>query len=210
MIVLEVEQGTVEWHLARCGIPTASMFKSIITPTGKASTSAKTYMNQILADWKAGKPVDPWEGNKFTEIGTERESESRALYELLTDNVVNEVGFCFKDEQRLVGASPDGLVGNEGLVEFKNPKGSTLIGYMLEGKVPSGYIPQVQGQLWVTGRQWCDFMAYHPEIGHVLYRVERDEKFITLIAERLDGFISTMLEKRNQLSPVKKTADEAA
>jgi len=199
MIRLDMEQGSSEWHLARGGIPTASMFKSILSPTGKPSTSAKGYMNQLLADWKAGKPVDPWEGNKFTDIGTERESESRDLYQLLTDNEVTEVGFCFKDDDRLVGCSPDGLCGDDGLVEFKNPKGSTLIGYMLDGKLPNNYIPQVQGQLWVTDRKWCHFLAYHPDVGHVMYRVERDEEYIKLLSEAVSKFIRIMLEKRTLL-----------
>ncbi len=112
MIIVDVEQGTDEWFAARTGIPTASMFDKIITPTGKKSTSAKAYMNQLLADWYVGRPVDPWEGNKFTEIGNERESESRDLYAFLTDNTVEEVGFCLYDEQALIGCSPDGLVGD--------------------------------------------------------------------------------------------------
>jgi hypothetical protein len=203
MIVLDMEQGTDEWLKARSAIPTASMFSSIITSTGKASTSAKAYMNQLLAEYVAGGPVDAWEGNKYTEIGTEREPESRALYSLLTDNEVNEVGFCFKDQTRLVGCSPDGLVGDSGLVEFKNPKASTLIGYKLAKKLPSGYVPQVQGQMWVTGREWCDFMTYHPNIGHFMIHVDRDEKFITTMSGLINKFIEEMLEKRELLMRVK-------
>lgn len=199
MITIDCPQNSAEWHKARSGIPTASMFSSIITPTGKASTSAQTYMNQLLADYIAGKPVDPWEGNKYTDIGTEREPESRSLYELFTDNTVESVGFVYKDEKRLVGCSPDGLVGDDGLVEFKNPKGSTLIGYKLKGGLPSNYKPQVQGQLWITGRQWCDFMAYHPDLGHYLHREERDEQYITIMSGLVSKFIITMLEQRKLL-----------
>ena len=200
MIILDIEQGTDEWLKARSAIPTASMFSSIITSTGKASTSSKTYMNQLLAEHIAGGPVDAWEGNKFTSIGTEREPESRALYSLITDNDVNEVGFVFKDDKKLVGCSPDGLVGDNGLVEFKNPKASTLIGYKLANKIPAGYIPQIQGQLWVTGRDWCEFMAYHPDIGHFFIRADRDEKYITTMSGMINKFIDEMLEKREKLT----------
>ncbi len=204
MIISEYPQGSEEWLLERAFIPTGSCFGKIISSTGKASASAKAYMNELLANYEAGKPVDVWEGNKFTEIGTEREPESRDLYSFLTDNEVVEVGLCFKDDKKMVAVSPDGLVGNDGLVEFKNPKASTLIGYRLAGKLPSTYVPQVQGQLWVTGRQWCDFMVNHPDIEHFMIRVERDEKFITSLAGLVNKFIEEMLEKRELLTQSKK------
>lgn len=199
MIICEHEQGSDEWFMDRCGIPTASMFSCIITSTGGASTQSTAYMNQLLAEWKAQKPVDQWKGNKFVDIGKEREPESRALYEFLTDNTVTEVGLCLRNEDRTVGASPDGLVGDSGCVEFKNTKGSTLIGYQLSKKLPSTHKAQVQGQLWVTGLEWCDYLAYHPDIGHVMYHVERDEKYITQMSGRINKFIELMLKKRKQL-----------
>lgn len=203
MIELDMEQGTEEWHQARLGIPTASMMSSIITSTGKASTSAATYMNQLLADWKAGKTVDNWEGNKFTEIGHEREPEITSLYELITEQKVEPIGFCFKDESKLVGCSPDGLVGADGLVEFKNPKGSTMIKYLLDDKVPTEYKVQVHAQMWITGREWCDFMIHHPDLGHKIIRVERDEQFITAMSGMVSKFITKMLEKRKLLEEYK-------
>lgn len=196
MIILEMEQGSPEWHEARCSIPTASMMSSIITSTGKPSTSAMTYMYQLLANWKAGKPVEAWEGNKFTEIGHEREPESRMLYELLTGMTVDEVGFCFKDEKRMVGCSPDGLVGDAGLVEFKNPKGSTFMKYVFEDRVPTEYKVQVQAQMWITDREWCDFMFQHPDLGHKIIRAERDEAFITKMSGMVSKFNTDMLAKR--------------
>ena len=199
MIICEHDQGTHEWFMDRCGIPTASMFSHIITSTGAASTSSNAYMNQLLAEWKAQKPVDQWKGNKFIDIGKEREPESRALYEFLTDNKVTEVGLCLRNEDKLVGASPDGLVSDSGCVEFKNPKGSTMISYELSAKLPSIYKAQVHGQLWVTGLDWCAFLAYHPDLGHVMYHIERDEKYITLMSGRVNKFIELMLKKRKQL-----------
>jgi hypothetical protein len=206
MIISDNPQGSDEWLLERSCIPTGSCFNKIISSTGKSSTSSKAYMNELLANYEAGKPVDAWEGNSFTQIGTEREPESRDLYSFLTDNEVTEVGLCFKDDKKLVAVSPDGLVGDDGLVEFKNPKASTLIGYRLANKLPSTYVPQVQGQLWVTDRQWCDFMVNHPDIEHFMIRVERDEKFIKSLESALSDFIDEMLEKREQLNQIKKAA----
>ena len=199
------EQYSEEWWAARLGIPTASMMGNIITPTGKASTSAETYMNQLLADWFAGHPVDQWKGNKFTEIGHEREADTRALYAFLTDNEVTETGFHTKGDM-LVGCSPDGLVGDSGMVEFKNPKGSTVIGYLLSNKMPGQYIPQVQSSLWILEREWCDFMYSHPDITHKVIRVHRDEKYIETLAGLTAGFISKMLEKRALLEKYRAAA----
>lgn len=203
MIILDIPQNTDEWHQARLGIPTASMMSSIITSTGKASTSAKTYMNQLLADWVAGKPVDNWEGNKFTEIGHDREQEVVSLYQLITDNTIEPIGFCFKDENRQVGCSPDGLVDENGLFEQKNPKGSTMIKYLLNSNPPAEYKVQVQAQLWITGREWCDFMVHHPDLGHKLWTIERDEQFITTMSGMVSKFNTEMLEKRKKLESYK-------
>lgn len=199
MIIIDIPQNTPEWDLARNGITTASMMDKIITSTGKASTSAKTYMNQLLADWYAGKSVDNWEGNKFTEIGHERESEVIDLYQFITERTIEQIGFCFKDDKRDVGCSPDGLVGDDGLFEQKNPKGSTMIKYLLDSKPPTEYRVQVQAQLWITGRSWCDFMVHHPDIGHKIWRIERDESFITIMSGMVSKFNAEMLEKRKKL-----------
>jgi len=184
----------------RLGIPSASMFDKIITSTGKPSASSKTYMNQLLADWFAGHPVDAFDGNVFTEAGNEREAESRALYELITGEEVQEIGFCYLNEDRLVGCSPDGLVGEDGLLEIKNPKGSTFIEYYLSDKEPSKYKPQIQGQLWITGRDWCDFMFRHPDLDLRIIRVYRDNEYIQRMEELVFKFIERMLKYREMLT----------
>jgi len=200
------EQGTEAWHLDRLGIPTASMFKSIIASTGKPSTSAKTYMNALLADWEAGKPVDAFEPTQAMQTGTERETEARGLYQFIADTEVSETGFWFKDDKKLVGCSPDGLIDDNGLIEIKCPKASTLIGYRLDGKCPATYVPQVQGQMWVMDKEYCDFLVWHPDIKHMLIRVERDEKFITSLSGLISKFIDTMLEKREILTKTSEVA----
>ncbi len=206
MIKIDCEQQSDEWFKARAGIPSASNFAKIITATGKPSTSAKTYINEVLADWFLGTQAETYT-NDWMQRGIELEPEAREMYKLISRNEVEQVGFCFKDEKRLVGASPDGLISDKGLVEIKCPKASTVISYMLDGGLPAKYKQQVQGQLWITGREWCDFAAYHPDMPLYLVRVNRDERYIKMIDELVSDFIETMLEKRKQLQPQKELYD---
>lgn len=199
-------QGSEEWHLDRLGIPTASMFKSIITSTGKPSTTANTYMNALLADWLAGKPVDKFEPTQAMQNGTDREAEARDLYSFITNNEVTETGFWFKDERKLTGCSPDGMISENGLIEIKCPKASTLVGYKLANKLPADYVPQVMGQMWVMDAEYCDFFVYHPDIEHFYIRINRDEKYISQVEAEVNKFIDKMLEKREKLTQNKKAA----
>ena len=204
MIIDNSEQGTDEWLMARLGIPTTSNFSKIFGASGKPSTQAKGYMNSLLADYIAGYPVDQIDKTEWMARGNELEGEARDTYCFLTDNDVEQVGLVYLDEKKLVGCSPDGLVGDHGLNEIKCPKASTLVEYLLNGKLPSTYKPQVQGQLWVTGREWCDFFAYHPDIEtQFLLRVYRDEKYISGLSDAVLSFVGEMLEKREKLSKLK-------
>ena len=187
MQIVKVEQGTEEWLKARSGIPTASEFSKLITPLGKPSTSINGYVNQVLAEIIVGGDVETWEGNKWTERGNELEPEAVEMYEFTYDVEVEEIGFC-KDDDNKMGCSPDRLVGEEGLLEIKCPAPATHVDYLLNSKLPNKYIPQVQGQMLVTGRKWCDWMSYHPEMLPVIIRVERDEDYINSIRERIVVF----------------------
>ena len=210
MIIVDCEQGSPEWHQIRHGIPSTSMFGNIITPNGKASESSGPYIKQLAAEWLAGGPVDQFRGNKYTEDGKNREPEGAALYEVLSDKLLKSVGFIFRNEDRLVGSSTDGLVADfdsgeiVGIFEQKNPKASTMVDYLPMKEMPPHYKPQVQGELWVTDLDWCDFMVYHPDIGHKVWRVGRDEKYITLMSGYVNKFIERLLKKREQLRPYKR------
>ena len=92
------------------------------------------------------------------------------------------------DDRKLFGASPDGLIGEDGLIEIKCPIASTMCGYLLENKLPTEYFPQIQGQLFITGRKWCDFVAYYPGLRPLILRVVRDEVFIGKLASSLEIF----------------------
>lgn len=193
MITLEIEQGTQEWMDARAGIPTASNFDKIVTADGKPSKQREKYMYTLAAERIVGKATESYQNDAMAR-GVEMEAEARALYEILTDRSVVEVGLCYKDEKRLIAASPDGLVGEDGGIEIKCPLSYTHVGYLLDGKLPSEYFQQVQGQLYVTGRKWVDFMSYFPGLRPLLVRVERDEKFITALDIELQVFLKQLDE----------------
>lgn len=198
MIVHNCEQGSPEWHEVRMGIPTASEFDKLLTPTGKPSASIKGLVYKKLAETFTGKPADGFEGNAHTERGKELEPDAIAFYEMQNGLDTVRVGFV-TDDARTMGCSPDCLVGEEGLLEIKCPAPSTHVEYMLNG-LDKGYYPQIQGQLLVTGRKWVDWMSYHPEMPPVIIRVERDNEYLASLSAALATFTRTMEEAKIKLT----------
>lgn len=168
-----VEQRSPEWFNLRIGKFTASTFKNLF-----AGSNTQTYKNEIyrVVFERLTKKSPENVVTEYMQRGTELEPEARSVYELETGNNVKEPGFFELNEW--IGASPDGLIREDGLIEIKCPKYSTMIEYMIKNKVPSEYIWQIQGQLWVTERKWCDFVAYHPDLPILIIRVLRDENKI--------------------------------
>lgn len=198
MKLIECHQGSPEWLKARLGIPTASEFDKIFTPTGKASTQAETYANTMVAEWLTGMPGEDYLG-EWMQRGRELEAEARAFYRAFeATEEVREVGFIVRDDERS-GASPDSLVGEKGGLEIKCPKPSTHIGYLLSNKVPTKYITQLQGQMWVAELEWVDFISYCPNIEPVLIRVKRDEPYILKLARAVGEFNKLVDEKKQVL-----------
>lgn len=190
MRIVVAEQRSPEWFAARLGVPSASQFGKIITPTGKRSTQADGYLNKLVAEILTGES-EYQEPNDAMIRGTVLEPEARAYYELIGGQV-EEVGFCLHEDG--FGCSPDGLVGSQGLLEIKCPLAHTHVEYLREGVLPGLYVPQVQGQLLVTGREWCDFLSYHPDMKPLLIRVERDEKFIQTLHDALREMVEQINE----------------
>jgi len=206
MQVHNVEQGTEDWLKLRLGVPTSSCFDKIITPTGKPSTQLSAYANKLIAEWLCGEPLDCYE-NDWMKRGTELEPQARAFYEMVNDAEVRKVGFV---TDHGVGCSPDGLV-DDGLLEIKCPAPHTHVDYLLTNKVPTKYFPQVQGQMFVTGAAWCDFLSYHELMPPVLIRVERDDKFISTLKKHIEVLLETIIDRKAILSerginPVKEAA----
>jgi hypothetical protein len=144
MITLNVEQNSPEWFEARCGIPTASSFKEIFTSQGKPSASATNYMHKLLAEWLTGSKTEIKQ-TEWMERGSLMEDEARAWYEFQTGNAVMQVGLVYKDETKMIACSPDGLISYGNGLEIKCPAAHTHVKYLLANKLPSEYVPQVQG-----------------------------------------------------------------
>ena len=199
MIVLNHDQGSAEWVEARLGIPTASEFKRILTPTGKLSTSRDGYMAELLAEWALGEPVTEFGGNDWTERGQALEPDARACYAFQADCEPQHVGFVLRDKGRMCGASPDALVGSDGLLELKCPMAGKHLLYLARNELPLEYVPQVQGQLWITGREWCDFMSYYPSLPPFIKRIAPDARFQAALDEYMPLFIEELLTGRGRL-----------
>ena len=190
MKVIDCIQGSEQWHLAKCGIPSASNFDKIITTDGKRSKSAEKYLYQLAGEKIIGKPEESYQNNDMLR-GQEMEAEARQLYELTTEETVTQVGFCIDNGY---GCSPDGLVGKDGLLEIKCPKLSTHVSYLLANKLPTEYYQQVQGQLLVTGRKWVDFVSYFPAIKPFIIRVVPDKEFQKALRVELELFCEELTE----------------
>lgn len=199
MITLDMEQGTSEWFAARLGIPTASEAGKIITAGGKKSTQAGMYANKLIAEWLSGEPCT-FNPTEWIERGKAMEEQARAFYEFQQDIEVYQVGFCYGDESRMWGCSPDGLIADDGMIEIKCPSPWYHVEYLLGGdKMPSTYVPQVQFSLMVTGREWCDFISYHDELPPAIVRVTPDTDYQKTLAEALAKFTSDLQTKRDKM-----------
>ena len=196
MRIMDCEQGSARWIAVRLGLPTCSRFDAIITPaTRKPSKSAWGYRDELLAEWILGQPLD-WGTTAWTERGTGLEAEARAFYELQKDVEVRQVGFILRDDG-MVGGSPDGLVGEDGGLEIKCFGAKHHVACLLGEDVAT--LTQVQGNLWLSGREWWDVLAYNPAMPHRLIRVHRDEAYIKDLASAVDAFVTNLLAARERI-----------
>ena len=199
MNVLECEQGTTEWREARLGIPTASAFKRILTPTGKGSSSAEGYLAELLAEWALGEPISEFVGNEWTERGHMLEPEARTYYSFHRDLDVDTVGFIYRDDAHMSGCSPDGMVGEDGLLELKCPSAGKHLLWLSRGRVPPEHKMQAQGALWVSGRAWLDWMSFYPNFPPLLIRVMPDPKIQSALDVAIPEFITQVIAGRERL-----------
>jgi hypothetical protein len=191
MIKHSCEQNTPEWDKLRASMPTASAFSKLITSTGAPSTSMKKYAEQLAGEKFAGKSLDAWEGNQYTERGHEVEPEAVLAYEMMMDVDTEKVGFVTDDLMQW-GCSPDREVGKPGLLEIKClPKlHIEAIRYIkATGKIPPKFVQQTQGQLFVTGKEWCDLFLYHADLPTKIVRVYPDPKIIAGLEKQLRACI---------------------
>lgn len=198
MIISEHAQGTPEWLAERAGIPTSSSFDMIVTSQGKPSKQREKYLYTLAAERITGVKAEHHQSQAMLN-GIEREAEAREYYEFITGYEVEQVGACFPDARKRWASSPDGLVGEPGLLEIKCPLAHTHIGYLLDKKLPTAYSVQIQGQLLVTGRLWVDFLSYYPGLPHFLIRVEKDKFLQERLNVELESFVTELDEITEKL-----------
>ena len=203
----EVVQGSDQWFAIRIGKVTASRVADILAKTKSGySTSRDNYMAQLVCERLTGQKADGFT-NAAMQWGTETEPLARAAYEALKDVLVDEVGFVPHPTIKMAGASPDGFVGQDGLIEIKCPNTATHIDTLLSESVPTKYFTQMQFQLACTGREWCDFVSFDNRLPEELQlfvkRVPRDDTYIKLMESEIVQFIAELDDKINKLMKVK-------
>jgi len=196
-----MEQGSPEWFDVKRGKISASGISNVLAKgkKGELSKTREKYFEEIFIERITG-ITDKGYSNYNMENGTETEPLARDAYGMLTLTNVQEVGFVEVNEW--LGCSPDGLVGDDGLIEIKSPLAKTHYHTIKKDSVPTQYIPQIQCQLYVTGRQWCDFVSFNqywtPKPIYVK-RVERDEEKIKQIAVEVEIFIDELKELESKV-----------
>ncbi len=195
MIKVKVEQGSDEWLAVKAGVASASSFDRLVTASMKPSSQADDYLYELVAEYITGekKFIRP---SYWMERGTNMEPQARAMYELITGNNVEQVGFVFRDRTKLVGCSPDGLVGSKGL-EMKCPAPINHISYLLQDICPKQYLPQVQGSMWNTGLHEWDFMSFHPDYDPFIVTIERDPDWMKAFDAIIPPFAKRLKVVRN-------------
>ncbi|MBS1725002.1 MAG: YqaJ viral recombinase family protein [Armatimonadetes bacterium] len=212
-MTIDLIQGSDEWLAARCGKVTASRMADLLakTKTGYGASRAN-YMAELIAERLTGQPAE-----KFTspamQWGTANESDARSAYEFHADCDVIEVGFVPHPGILMAGASPDGLVAADGLVEIKCPNTATHIDTLLSGVVAGKYITQMQFQMACTGRRWCDFVSFDPrmpaDLRLFVRRIERDDAAIADMEAEIVKFLAELDGKVSALRAAKPLARAA-
>ena len=199
---ISAEQGTDAWHQMRLGKVTASRMADVLSKgkSGESASRAK-YRTELVVQRLTGLPSESFT-NAAMEWGTQTEPQARVAYEIATSNFVEQVAFIDHPTIKWFGCSPDGLVGN-GLIEIKCPNSSTHIDYLMDGKPPSKYIPQMQCQMAVTGSRWCDFVSFDPRLPDDLQlfvvRLDRDDEYIKEMEVEVEKFLSEVEDTLTKL-----------
>lgn len=204
---MESQQRTDEWYDIRLGKATASRFADVLatTKTGEAA-ARRNYRAQLVIERLTGIPTESY-SNAAMEWGVENEPVAKLAYEAETGNEVVDEFFC-EHPVLLAGCSPDGLIGKDGLIETKCPNTATHMETLHRGDIPPNYVPQVQGQLWITERKWCDFVSFDPRLPRnaqlFIKRVERDEEYISELAEKVSAFLEEVQAEVDYVSAYRR------
>ncbi|MCY1235254.1 putative phage-type endonuclease [compost metagenome] len=205
----QIVQGTAEWHKLRLGKVTASRVADVIARTQKGyGASRANYAAQLITERLTGLPTEGFT-NAAMQWGTEMEPEARSAYEFFRAEDVVQVPFVGHPTIGEAGASPDGLVGPDGLVEIKCPNTATHIETLLNKEVASKYVTQMQWQMACTGRGWCDFVSYDPRLPESMrffcQRVHRDDAMIAGLEVEVVAFLN---EVRGKVVELRRLYDQ--
>jgi len=199
-----MEQGSTEWLQARCGSLGASQINEALATTKSGwGASRENLKNRIIAERLTGIPAETFK-NAAMEWGTAQEDNARKAYEAHTGVFVDEMGIAYHPVLKHTHASPDGLVGDDGLIEIKCPNTTTHIETLKAKKAPSKYINQMMWQMRCTDRQWCDFVSFDPRLPSHLQlfvtRVERDEAIIADLEAKVTEFLTEVEKEIERLN----------
>ncbi|MFJ4117500.1 lambda exonuclease family protein [Pseudomonas psychrophila] len=198
-IISNVEQGAPEWLALRLGIVTCSELDTLlVNGKGEAGLGAGafTYMDTLIGERITGEAADPFTGNRHTERGHELEGTGRQLFEAQTGVTTQQVGIILNHG---IGYSPDSLIGEDGLCEIKTKLPKFQVGVILGNEIPKDHIAQCQGGLWVSEREWIDFVSYWPGMPLFIKRAYRDEAMIRKLSERVKTFYEILDERMNKV-----------
>lgn len=210
MIYRDIPQGSDQWHQLRLGKVTASRVSDVVARTKTGWGAGRTnYMAQLIAERLTGEPTDSYI-NAAMQHGIDTEPQARAAYEFYRDVEVDQITFADHSDIPMSGASPDGLVLNDGMLEIKCPNTSTHIDYLINKKVPKKYVDQMQWQMACLGKYWADFLSFDPRMPENLrlwiVRVERDQKRIDELTEGVIQFLSELDDKITKLQAISEAA----
>tara|TARA_R110000868_G_scaffold204368_1_gene452442 strand:+ start:269 stop:868 length:600 start_codon:yes stop_codon:yes gene_type:complete len=186
-----MEQGSLEWLALRAGKVTASRVSDVMAKTTTAAY--QNYMADLIAERLTGQKAESFT-NAAMQWGVDKEPQARVEYEIKTGLLVEQVAFVEHPTIQMFGCSPDGYVGDDGLIEIKCPNTSTHIDYIRQDKAPTKYVNQMQCQMAVTGRKWCDFVSFDPRLPEKLQlfivRLDRDDKYISKMESVVQEFLN--------------------
>lgn len=198
-----MDQRSPEWYAARLGKVTASRVADIIAKTKTGySTSRANYMAQLICERLTGVQGESYSSSAM-QWGTDTEPMARTAYENHSDVLVMETGLVPHPAIPMAAASPDGLIGNDGLVEIKCPITATHIETLLGQSTPGRYVTQMQWQMACTGRKWCDFVSFDPRMPENMQlfveRVQRNDETISLLEREVMMFLGELDKKVGEL-----------
>jgi len=193
-IIIDCEHGSHEWSEIRCGLVTASRCGDVVATTKKGeAASRRDYRSEIISEILTGYPY-PQSAAFARQVkwGIEQEPDARASYEIQRGILTETPGFVLHPHIPRFGASPDGLVGDDGMIQIKCPTTATHLNWILAGTVPTEHCPQMLGEMSCTGREWCDFVSFDPRLPPHLQlfirRYGRDEKMILALEREVVHF----------------------